>query len=227
MKPQTVIPILWSPKGFRKPRYASSYIFSVEADNQRWFKKNVGATFNLSTPRSYTSLRTFDDIIDEANGDYVRGQACGFNIWKIVVEEVKLRLDICRDDWTIMLYCFNPALPSGDNSLTGFGGMVGKENFGCGYARPGVSADSGHKPLLACGATAQDLITRGYSFPMWSATWGAIAGGYAHEKIHCWTELPHASVNQYETITFAYWDYEKIGVLPNEKQVLLESGALT
>lgn len=243
MQAQTVIPVLWNSKYYYsngerkvlyKPKHASNYIFSVEADNQRWFRDQLGATFTLSTPRLFTSLRVFDDIIDEANSDYPRGQACGLNIWKIIMEEVKVYLNICRPDWTIMLYTFTPPMPEGDQSLSGLGGMVGKENFGCSYARPGVSADSGHKPFLACNYTAEQLISLGYSFPMWSAEWGAIAGGYAHEKVHCWTDLPHTENDpntqvdeRYESILFAYWDYPNVGFLPNEAQALLESGALS
>ena len=215
-------------------------MFSVLADNQRWFSEVTGATFELNYPRSFTSKRSWPDIIDEANGDFPRGHPCGFNIWKIAMAEIAERLDICRDDWTLALYIFRPPLPPGDDSATGMGGMVGKENFGCSYDRPGAMADGAHKPWMACGVTLAEMQSRGWDIPWWGYSWGSIAGGMAHELCHCWG-LPHTwddpateHDERYQSIMFNYWGYrrpwhetgENATLTAGEIEQLLASGAL-
>ena len=56
MSKVTVIPLLFSPKGVRRPVRADYYWWCAARDVQQWFLEKVGATFNLGAPLSLTSL---------------------------------------------------------------------------------------------------------------------------------------------------------------------------
>jgi len=244
VKPQTVVPILFSPKVVvhPKPRLAAYFVFSIFADVQRWYRDRCdGKTFKLAYPMSVTSLYTLDEMLVPARGDNPPGTPCGKNLWMQAMVEMNARgiINLCNEHQTFYVKWFRDPTAPEDRTWSGSGGMIGKDQvrFGCGYARPGISSTPDHKPWLACGVPVETLAARGWGvinngvwYPLgdrsnlWACTWGAIAGGTAHELLHCWAALGHSDE---PSISRSYWNYPNTPLLDEQKAALLESGVLS
>ena len=202
--------ILYSPKGFAKPRYARDSIRRAFEDVARWYWERLGVTFRVNQPWSFVGRETWSALT-------ARWPQSGFEIWRAAMADIKSRgYNLCVPDRGMFLIYFRPPTQEGGYGL---GGMVGVENFGCGYDRPGCACMSDHMTYLLAGKTRTEIEAMGWAPDWWASTRDAACGAVAHEILHIFTDAPHADAPG-DQVSQEWWSWPRCELLPAEAEAM-------
>jgi hypothetical protein len=186
-----ITPLIYSPKGFAKPRFAKTYIDTGFKDVQQWFFEKLGVTFKLNNPLSFMGRETWADIGTRYADNYKDN---GFNIWRDAMLDIKSRnvINLCSPNRGLYLIYFHPPIAWGEGNPVGMGGMVGNENWGCASPRPGTGCMGDRMTYLLAGKTSEQIEAMGWPYA-WPNSPNHPKGGIAHEIVHMFTNLPHST----------------------------------
>lgn len=169
MKMQT---IGYSPKGFRKPPRWAYWAYAAMVDARDYFLSEGIGGFTILTPWSVNGPDTWGELA-------VRFPPLvwnGFNLCKDAMEHVAQRHPICDRGKMFWLFYFHPPLTNPQEFVyedrpyrvqtngnpEGMGGMVGNENWGCNYTRPGTGIMGDIMAWTMCGLPLSRLYAAGW-----------------------------------------------------------------
>jgi len=209
-----VQPVLYSPKGFAKPRYAKDHVYAAFLEVADWYVAQNAGAFKVNLPISMMGSLTWEEMRQRYNGNLYNN---GFNLWRDAMNDIGKRLNLCVSGRALYLIYFHPPLAEGNGNPTGLGGMVGGENWGCSVL-PGTACMADRMVYLLCGLTAAQIDAMGWP-PSWPDSSNHPKGGIAHELGHCFALLPHVDLPGSQVMQ-EWYDWPNCSFTEEERDIL-------